>query len=91
MRGYKHGAFSGTEILILQVEYHLAIVDNITGVIFTDIGNVYEGSGSIDLGDFRYSYGVGLRMNTPLGPISLDYGINDQGTGETQFNIGYAF
>lgn len=91
LRGYKQSTFTGTELLLLQMEYHLPIIDKINGIVFADIGNVWEGREKIDLGDLHYSYGVGLRINSPIGIIKLEYGFNDQGTGETQFSIGYAF
>ena len=30
-----------------------------------------------DLGLIKVGYGVGLRVNSPLGPIKLDYGIGE--------------
>jgi outer membrane translocation and assembly module TamA len=64
------------------------IGDNIDGVIFHDIGNVYADLGSISfrmhqnsLTDFNYAVqaaGFGIRYRTPVGPIRLDlaYSIN---------------
>jgi outer membrane protein insertion porin family len=62
---------------------------NISGAAFFDGGNVWENIKDVTLGDFKvfkskddvdindYFYGVGLgiRYNTPIGPIRLDYGI----------------
>jgi outer membrane protein insertion porin family len=56
---------------------------------FADAGNVWRSLGSVDIGDFRpfvdkanvtendfrYSLGVGIRYNTPVGPIRLDFGV----------------
>lgn len=91
LRGYKPNAFTGTELLLIQLEYHVPIVEKIKGIIFVDVGNVWEGKEKIDLGDLHYSYGVGLRINSPFGIIKLEYGFSEQGTGETQFGIGYPF
>jgi outer membrane protein assembly factor BamA len=62
--------------------------DNIQGVLFHDMGNVYSGLGAIsfrvhqkDLTDFDYmvhAAGFGIRYRTPVGPVRLDlaYSIN---------------
>jgi outer membrane protein insertion porin family len=61
---------------------------NFSGAIFLDGGNVYSdvsdvtGSGfrltsnpdETLVTDFRYGVGAGIRYNTPVGPIRLDYG-----------------
>ena len=60
-----------------------------SGAVFADAGNVWSSLGSVDAGDFRlfaspeeiteddirYALGIGLRYNTPVGPIRLDYGM----------------
>ena len=62
---------------------------NFSGSVFADGGNVWEsikvinGShfrlytsrGDVVQEDYRYSAGLGIRYNTPVGPIRLDYGI----------------
>jgi len=61
---------------------------NFSGAIFLDTGNVWEDiatmqpedfrlSADVDdvtVEDYRYSVGLGIRYNTPVGPIRLDYG-----------------
>jgi len=44
-------------------------------VLFSDIGKVTKRSDYTDLSfaDFQYSAGVGVRINTPFGPIRIDY------------------
>jgi outer membrane protein insertion porin family len=60
-----------------------------SGTFFADAGNVWSSLGGVNArdfrlfadpaevteGDMRYSLGVGLRYNTPVGPIRLDYGM----------------
>ena len=62
---------------------------NFSGAIFADAGNVwatpqditlsdfkvYVPRDEVDVNDFRYSVGLGIRYNTPVGPIRVDYGI----------------
>jgi outer membrane protein insertion porin family len=61
---------------------------NFGGALFFDGGNVWSSFGEIEPGqfalysdreettfrDYRYSTGVGVRYNTPIGPIRLDVG-----------------
>ena len=57
--------------------------DNLAGVLFHDMGNVYSSLSNFslrfrqrDLRDFNYtvqSAGLGLRYRTPIGPIRLDF------------------
>jgi outer membrane protein insertion porin family len=38
-----------------------------------------------------YGYGLGVRIQSPLGPIRIDYGINDSGDNQIHFGIGERF
>jgi outer membrane protein insertion porin family len=38
-----------------------------------------------------YGYGLGVRVQSPLGPIRVDYGINDDGDSRINFGIGERF
>ena len=38
-----------------------------------------------------YGYGLGVRVQSPLGPIRVDYAINDDGDSQIQFGIGEKF
>ena len=63
--------------------------------VFLDAGNVYQ-QGNIDLGDLRYSVGLGLNWASPLGPLklSIGYPINRASTDRTQriqFQVGTGF
>lgn len=91
LRGYKSYTFNGNDMLLMNLEYRFPIVENFTGVAFVDAGDVKDTFDGIELGQLHYSYGVGVRMNTPLGQIRLDYGWNDEGRGMPQFSIGQTF
>jgi outer membrane protein insertion porin family len=63
---------------------------------FLDGGQVFRSSESMNLGDLRYSYGLGLSWLSPVGPLKLSFGrpINDQPNDRLQsfqFQIGTGF
>ncbi len=65
-------------------------------VTFIDGGNVWLRDEAISMGDLRYSAGIGIRYNTPAGPVRLDYGrklerMPGESAGEFHFSIGHAF
>ncbi|SDT93166.1 outer membrane protein assembly factor BamA [Halopseudomonas salegens] len=80
-------------------------------VVFIDAGNVYDtyctnevlvngdensGCGDLDLGELRYSAGLGLNWLTALGPLGFSLGtaLNDQSGDSTQFfqfTLGQSF
>jgi outer membrane protein assembly factor BamA len=72
------------------------------GVVgFTDAGNVFQNAHDVALSQLRGSAGFGLRYDSPIGPVRLDYGwkfsrntfqngVRERGW-EFHFNIGEAF
>jgi len=74
-------------------------------LVFMDAGNVYstnclssqtECSEDVDLGELRYSVGMGLSWLTPIGPLSISLGmpLNDKDGDDTevfQFALGQTF
>ena len=81
-------------------EYSIPIIEQEHGVgvrfaFFYDIGNVGAGPYSWSLKNFDDNWGVGLRLNLPIGPIRLDYGIPihhdpfNGSNGQFQFGVGY--
>ena len=80
LRGYKDDQFRGNSMLRGTVEYRIPIQKKIQAVIFYDIGYAWDkrNQHAFDLGLMESGYGVGLRINSPLGPIKLDYGKGKQ-------------
>jgi outer membrane protein insertion porin family len=63
---------------------------------FLDGGQVFRSTETMNLGDLRYSYGLGLSWLSPVGPLKLSIGrpINDQPNDRLQtfqFQIGTGF
>jgi outer membrane translocation and assembly module TamA len=61
-------------MLSFSTEMRAALKGKLGGVMFLDAGNVWTDFRAIDLGTIRYDVGAGLRYQTPVGPIRLDFG-----------------
>lgn len=100
IRGYDYGDFKGNYQLYINLENRTKLDENFDFVVFYDMGRAWDKSedSSEDvnlLSDIKSSYGVGLRVQTPLGPLRFDYGwpLNDDEKlgGQFYFNIGHLF
>ena len=80
LRGYKDDQFRGNSMLRGTAEYRFPIRNKVQGVLFYDIGYAWDkrDQSDFDLGLMEYGYGVGVRINSPLGPIKLDWGKGKQ-------------
>jgi outer membrane protein insertion porin family len=87
----------GNSMARLTVEYTIPIIDRVRFAVFYDTGFVNSGSWNFGTGDVNSDFGFGLRLNLPIGPIRLDYGIPVQSdkfnnsSGRFQFSVGYQF
>ncbi len=100
VRGYNEGDMgAGRSFLEASVEYRFPIISFIGGALFIDAGTDL-GTGKDVPGDpagirrkpgSGYGYGLGVRIQSPLGPIRIDYGINDSGDNQIHFGIGERF
>jgi len=100
VRGYDEGEVgSGRSFLQATVEYRFPVFSVISGALFVDAGTDF-GTGKDVPGDpagirgkpgSGVGYGLGVRVQSPLGPIRIDYGFNDQGDSRLHFGIGERF
>lgn len=86
----------GNAFLMENLELRTSLGKNFGLVTFIDGGNVWVRTGDIKLADVKFTAGLGLRYNTPVGPIRIDYGQKLQkekgeSAGELHFSIGHAF
>ncbi|HZM59425.1 MAG TPA: translocation/assembly module TamB domain-containing protein [Vicinamibacterales bacterium] len=86
----------GEAMLVINNELRVPLISIFDGVVFADIGNVFERVRDFSFTDIRKSGGVGLRVRTPWVLLRADYGIViDQRPGEPRsriyVSIGQAF
>src|SRR6266436_2248992 len=106
MRGFKYRSISPREDDLKEpiggdtywfgsAEYSVPIIDRLRFALFYDIGNVAARPYDYNLDNLNDNFGFGIRLNLPIGPLRLDYGIpirHDQfnsGSGRFQFGVGY--
>ncbi|KAL6563947.1 Outer envelope protein 80, chloroplastic [Orobanche hederae] len=97
VRGYEEGAVgSGRSYVVGCGEISFPVMGPVEGAIFADYGTDL-GSGPTVPGDpagarnkpgSGYGFGVGIRVESPLGPLRLEYAFNDQRNGRFHFGIG---
>jgi outer membrane protein assembly factor BamA len=93
-----HSMFEGSS------EIRVPLSGKLGAVAFADYGNVWPGSMDFDFADLRVSVGPGLRYNTPIGPVRVDFGYQltpieglrvdgepEQRRWRVHFSIGQAF
>jgi outer membrane protein insertion porin family len=78
------------------IEYTMPIIEKARAAIFYDTGFVNTGAWDFDSGNVVSDVGVGLRLDLPVGPVRIDYGIPIQkdrghGSGKFNFSVGYQF
>ena len=103
LRGYDGGYFQGREKLVGTIENRTQINDFLGFVLFADAGRAWNQKGrdksyTHDASfpdDIATSVGLGLRLNTPIGPLRFDFGwpVGDKEESGMKFyfNMGQSF
>lgn len=88
LRGYRDDQFRGDRMILGSIEYRFPLAKKIQGALFTDFGGVWDTG--LRPRNLKGSIGVGISLNTPMGPFRLDYGRGSQG-GRFHFSVGTSF
>ncbi|UKO95711.1 BamA/TamA family outer membrane protein [Nostoc sp. UHCC 0870] len=96
VRGYEEGTLSsGRSYVQATVEYRFPVFSVVSGALFfdvgSDLGTTTRPAEVLNKNGTGYGYGLGVRVQSPLGPIRIDYGINDDGDSRINFGIGERF
>ena len=95
LRGYRDDQFKGNNMVTGTVEYRFPVAKKVQGALFFDAGDAWKGPNwswqSIESSfTLHHAYGVGVQIQTPVGPLRLDYGIGEDG-GRVDFSVGGMF
>ena len=82
--------------ILTNLELRTDVAKGFGLVTFLDGGNVWKKNSDVKLSDMKYTAGAGIRYNTPVGPLRIDYGHKldrekNESKGEVHFSIGHAF
>ena len=100
VRGYAEGEVgSGRSYFQATAEYRFPIVAIIGGALFVDFGTTIGSQGDVPgqpgivrgLPGTGLGYGLGVRVQSPVGQIRVDYGFNVDGGSRLHFGIGERF
>ena len=86
----------GQTLARATVEYTFPIIEHIRGALFYDIGLLNSQPHDLGTEHVGSDVGFGLRLDLPVGPLRIDYGIplrkdGNSGAGRFNFNVGYQF
>ncbi len=83
----------GTNYGLGTVELLFPLIESIgmRGVFFFDAGNAFLTMQDFKISDFRTDAGAGIRWNSPLGPLRIEWGYNlDPQPGESQYQFQFS-
>ncbi len=89
----------GNALVVGNLEYDYPLFSFLKLAAFYDVGNVWSRVSEMGKGGFKSGMGLGFRVKTPIGPITLDYGIplnkepgeDKRGNGRFHFSASHGF
>lgn len=91
VRSYAAGRFRANSMAVVNLEYRFSLgtiikpLGDLQGILFVDAGNAPMG-----FTDLKMGYGFGVGINTPVGPIRIDFAFGPEGR-QTWFSLGAPF
>lgn len=93
LRGYEDDQFRGRRFYNATAEYRFPIFKRVQGVLFVDMGSAWDAPDVNWYKDgkrFNIGVGPGIRLQTPIGPVRLDWGFGEEGS-KFAFSFGGQF
>ena len=90
LRGYEDHEFTGDNFFYGNLELRKTLGKTFGLTLFYDYGDAW-GLDSRTSFDGKGAYGIGLRLNTPMGPFRLDFAKAPDRDSQFHFGIGQQF
>ncbi|MBQ6942555.1 MAG: outer membrane protein assembly factor BamA [Akkermansia sp.] len=87
----------GNSSAFVQFEVTLPVIESVRFAMFVDAGFVHKDSFDFKPNEWAADYGIGLRINLPMGPLAVDYAIPFKSAncadddGQFQFYVDYKY
>jgi outer membrane protein insertion porin family len=104
VRGYRNRTLGPTDIngqeyggskqLVNNLEMIFPLINSagFKGVVFYDFGQAYDDNQAIAIDELRQAWGYGIRWNSPMGPIRVEFGYPiDRKPGEDGMQTMFSF
>ncbi|MBN1560092.1 BamA/TamA family outer membrane protein [candidate division KSB1 bacterium] len=75
LRGYREDQFRGSGIAWTNMEYRYILGPRSRAFVFCDVGYYYAANSRGVVEDLKIGYGFGVRLETGLGIMGIDYGL----------------
>lgn len=96
--GGSNEPIGGKTLARATAEYTVPVVDKVRAAVFYDVGFVNEDAYDFSSSAYNADAGIGLRLDLPIGPVRIDYGVPTKkdselssSRGRFNFNVGYQF
>jgi len=89
LRGYEFFSVRGDKMVLGSAEARVPLGADTTGVVFLDAGNAWLPGQSVSASGLKVGGGVGLRFQSPLGPIRFDLAFGN--ASRTYISLGQSF
>lgn len=77
LRGYREEQFRGSRVGWSNIEYRYLLGPRSRAFVFADLGYFFKQTADSRIEEFKSAYGIGTRIETPLGVVGVDYGLGE--------------
>jgi len=87
--GYRHEELKGPQALAGAASLRVRAVGQLRIVARVGAGNVFATTGDVTLSGLRWGVAAGAYYPSPIGPVSIEFGVRDGGSTLTTLTVGW--